>query len=205
MGGAKDIGGGAIGLRGFFQSLRPTQQVLALNVDLTVTAFHDSIGVIPYLQKRLPFLNELSNRTLTVEEKKEVEKALKNVKVLVCHRETVQRYKVHSLTDESTENLWFRDRQGGSLWVVDYFKEQYGYEIRYRNLPCLQTSRRRPCYLPMEVCVVCEGQKFLGKLSDDQTAKMLKLGCQKPRERKAIIDGVMAGPFGPSRYHSLLF
>ncbi|KAI3818224.1 hypothetical protein L1987_12027 [Smallanthus sonchifolius] len=201
MGGAKDIGGGAIGLRGFFQSLRPTQQGLALNVDLTVTAFHDSIGVIPYLQKRLPFLNELSNRTLTVEEKKEVEKALKNVKVLVCHRETVQRYKVHSLTDESTENLWFRDRNGGSLWVVDYFKEQYGYEIRYRNLPCLQTSRRRPCYLPMEVCVVCEGQKFLGKLSDDQTAKMLKLGCQKPRERKAIIDGVMAGPFGPSSGH----
>ncbi|XP_076923772.1 protein argonaute 7-like [Bidens hawaiensis] len=53
----------------------------------------------------------------------------------------------------------------------------------------------------MEVCVVCEGQKFLGKLSDDQTARILKLGCQKPRERKAIIDGVMTGPFGPSSGH----
>lgn len=201
MGGAKDIGGGAIGLRGFFQSLRPTQQGLALNVDLTVTAFHESIGVIPYLQKRLAFLNDLSERKtreLTIEEKKEVEKALKNIRVFVCHRETVQRYKVHSLTDESTENLWFRDRSGKNLWVVSYFKEQYNYDIQYRNLPCLQTSRRRPCYLPMELCVVCEGQKFLGKLSDDQTAKILKLGCQKPRERKAIIDGVMAGPFGPS-------
>ncbi|XP_076947307.1 protein argonaute 7-like [Bidens hawaiensis] len=202
MGGVKDIGGGAVGLRGFFQSLRPTQQGLALNVDLTVTAFHDSIGVIPYLQKRLPFLTELPDtKTLTLEEKKEVEKALKNVKVFVNHRETIQQYKVHSLTDESTENLWFRDRNGESLWVVEYFKQQYGYDIRYRNLPCLQTSRRRPCYLPMEVCVVCEGQKFLGKLSDDQTARILKLGCQKPRERKAIIDGVMAGPFGPSSRH----
>ncbi|XP_023732389.1 protein argonaute 7 [Lactuca sativa] len=201
MGGAKDIGGGAIGLRGFFQSLRPTQQGLALNVDLTVTAFHESIGVIPYLQKRLSFLNDLSERKtreLTIEEKKEVEKAMKNIRVFVCHRDTVQRYKVHSLTDESTENLWFRDRNGNNLWVVSYFKEQYNYDIQYRNLPCLQTSRRRPCYLPMELCVVCEGQKFLGKLSDDQTAKILKLGCQKPRERKAIIDGVMAGPFGPS-------
>ncbi|GJZ77694.1 protein argonaute 7 [Tanacetum coccineum] len=204
MGGAKDIGGGAIGRRGFFQSLRPTQQGLALNVDLTVTAFHESIGVIPYLQKRLAFLNDLNEkktRGLTVDEKREVEKALKNVKVFVCHRETIQRYKVHCLTDETTEDLWFRDRDGVNLWVVSYFKEQYNYDIQYRNLPCLQTSRRRPCYLPMELCVVCEGQKFLGKLTDEQTSKILKLGCQKPRERKAIIDGVMAGPFGPSSGH----
>ncbi|KAL8249861.1 hypothetical protein R6Q59_006729 [Mikania micrantha] len=202
--GHADIGGGVIGLRGFFQSLRPTQQGLALNVDLTVTAFHEPIGVIPYLQKRLPFLTDILNqktRTLTIEEKKEVERVLKNLKVIVCHRETVQRYKVHGLTDESTEDLWFRDRKGENLWVLDYFKEQYGYEIEYRNLPCLQTSRRRPCYLPMEVCVVGDGQKFVGKLSDDQTAKIMKLGCQKPRERKAIIDGVMAGPFGPSSGH----
>nr|XP_043624917.1 protein argonaute 7 [Erigeron canadensis] len=204
MGGAKDIGGGAIGLRGFFQSLRPTQQGLALNVDLTVTAFHESIGVIQYLQKRLTFLNdfcELKTRDLTFDEKKEVERALKNVKVFVCHRETIQRYKVHSLTDETTENLQFRDRNGENLWVLSYFKEQYNYEIQYRNLPCLQTSRRRPCYLPMELCRVCEGQKFLGKLSEDQTAKILKMGCQKPRERKSIIDGVMAGPFGPTSGH----
>ncbi|KAK1413740.1 hypothetical protein QVD17_35520 [Tagetes erecta] len=203
MGAAADIGGGAIGLRGFFQSLRPTQQGLALNVDLTVTAFHDSIGVIPYLQKRLPFFNagKLSALKLTVDQKKEVENVLKSIKVFVSHRETVQRYKVYCLTDEPTESLWFSDRGGGKLSVLEYFKEQYGYEIEYGNLPCLQTSRRRPCYLPMEVCVVCEGQKFVGKLSDEQTVKILKLGCQKPKERKVIIDGVMAGPFGPSSGH----
>ena len=145
-------------------------------------------------------LGEKKTRGLMVDEKKEVEKALKNVKVFVSHRETIQRYKVHCLTDETTEDLWFRDRDGVNLWVVSYFKEQYNYDIQYRNLPCLQTSRRRPCYLPMELCVVCDGQKFLGKLSDEQTSKILKVGCQKPRERKAIIDGVMAGPFGPSRY-----
>ncbi|KAF5757798.1 putative post-transcriptional gene silencing PAZ-Argonaute family [Helianthus annuus] len=201
LGGSKDIGGGAVAIRGFFQSLRPTQQGLSLNVDLTLTAFHNPVGVIQYLENRLPFFSEVivqKSRKLTVEEKEQVEKALKNIKVVVCHRETVQRYKVANLTEESVENLRFRDRSGESLRVVEYFKEVYGYEIKYRNLPCLQTSRRRVCYLPMEVCVVCDGQKFMGKLSDEQTARMLKLGCQKPRERKAIIDGVMAGPFGPS-------
>ncbi|KAF9623478.1 hypothetical protein IFM89_003094 [Coptis chinensis] len=201
MGGVKDIGGGAVGLRGFFQSLRPTQQGLALNVDFSVTAFHESIGIISYLQKRLEFLHDLPQRKtrgLAGEEKKEVEKALKNIRVFVCHRETDQRYRVFSLTDEATENLWFRDRDGKDLRIVDYFKEHYNHDIQFRNLPCLQISRSKPCYLPMELCVVCEGQKFLGKLSDDQTVKILKMGCQKPRERKAIINGVMGGTIGPT-------
>ncbi|XP_019433398.1 PREDICTED: protein argonaute 7 [Lupinus angustifolius] len=201
MGRSKDIGGGAVGLRGFFQSLRPTQQGLALNVDFSVTAFHESIGVIQYLQKRLEFLRDLSQRKttqLTCEERKEVEKALKNIRVFVCHRETVQRYRVHGLTEEATENLWFADRDGKNLKLVTYFKDHYNYDIQFRKLPCLQISRSKPCYLPMELCVICEGQKFLGKLSDDQTAKILKMGCQRPGERKTIIEGVVRGPVGPT-------
>lgn len=201
MGRSKDIGGGAVGLRGFFQSLRPTQQGLALNVDFSVTAFHESIGVIPYLQKRLEFLRDLSHRKtaqLSGEERKEVERALKNIRVFVCHRETVQRYRVHGLTEEVTENLWFADRDGKNLRLVNYFKDHYNYDIQFRKLPCLQISRSKPCYLPMELCVICEGQKFLGKLSDDQTAKILKMGCQRPGERKAIVEGVMRGTVGPT-------
>ncbi|KAH0732925.1 hypothetical protein KY290_000591 [Solanum tuberosum] len=201
MGGEKDIGGGAVALRGFFQSLRPTQQGLALNVDFSVTAFHESIGVITYLEKRLDFLHDISHRKtrgLTNDEKKEVEKALKNIRVFVCHRETVQRYRIYSLTEEVTENLCFQDRDGKILRIVNYFKDHYNYDILYRNLPCLQISRSKPCYLPMELCMICEGQKFLGKLSDDQTARILKMGCQRPRERKAIIDRVVTGSVGPT-------
>nr|XP_019709954.1 protein argonaute 7 [Elaeis guineensis] len=201
MGGVKDIGGGAVGLRGFFQSLRPTQQGLSLNVDFSVTAFHESIGIIPYLQKRCEFLRDLSQRKtrgLVGEEKKEVEKALKNIRVFVCHRETDQRYRVFSLTDEATENLKFRDRDGKDLMLVDYFKDHYNHDIQFRNLPCLQISRSKPCYLPMELCIVCEGQKFLGKLSDEQTARILKMGCQRPGERKDIINGVVGGAVGPT-------
>lgn len=202
MGGAKEIGGGAVGLRGFFQSLRPTQQGLSLNVDSSVSAFHESIGVIPYLQKRLEFLKDLSQRKkrgLSGDQKIEVERALKNIRVFVCHRETVQRYRVYGLTEEVTENLWFADRDGKNIRLLSYFKDHYNYNIQFRNLPCLQISRSKPCYLPMELCMICEGQKFLGKLSDDQTARILKMGCQRPKERKAMIDGVMRGPVGPTR------
>ncbi|KAF6134098.1 hypothetical protein GIB67_035652 [Kingdonia uniflora] len=201
MGGVQDIGGGAIGLRGYFQSLRRTQQGLALNVDFSVTAFHESIGLISYLQKRLGFLHdlpEMKTKGLTGEEKKEVEKALKNIRVFVSHRETEQRYRIFGITNEATENLWFRDRDGTNLKLVDYFKDHYNHDIQFRNLPCLQISRSKPCYLPMELCMVCEGQKFLGKLSDDQTSKLIKMGCQRPKERKAIINEVMRSSVGPT-------
>uniref|UniRef100_A0ACD5WX41 Uncharacterized protein n=1 Tax=Avena sativa TaxID=4498 RepID=A0ACD5WX41_AVESA len=198
MGEAREIGGGAVGLRGFFQSLRPTKQGLALNVDLSLTAFHESTGMIAYLQKRCDFLKDLSHqktRALSEEEWREVEKALKNIRVLVSHRETDQRYHVHSLTEETTENLKFRDRSGKDHMVVEYFKEQYNHDIQFRNLPCLQIGRSKPCYVPMELCVVCEGQKFLCKLSDEQTSKVLKMGCQRPSERKGIIKGVVEEAF----------
>eukprot|EP01018_Ginkgo_biloba_P036844 Gb_15866 [translate_table: standard] len=198
--GSEVIGGGAVGLRGFFQSLRATQQGLALNVDFSVTAFHESIGIIPYLQKRCEFLRDLQirkSRILVAEERKEVEKALKNMRVFVCHRATDQRYRIHSLTEEITDVLTFKERDGKDIRVVDYFKEHYNHDIEYINLPCLQISRSKPCYLPMELCIICEGQKFLGKLSDDQTAKILRMGCQKPRERKAIIKRVLGGAVGP--------
>ncbi|KAM3369442.1 hypothetical protein ACQJBY_017370 [Aegilops geniculata] len=199
MGEAREIGGGAVGLRGFFQSLRPTKQGLALNVDLSLTAFHESTGMIVYLQKRFDFLKDLSHqktRALSEEERREVEKALKNIQVRVCHRETDQRYHVHSLTKETTENLKFRDRSAKDLMVVDYFKEQYNHDIQFRNMPCLQIGRSKPCYVPMELCVVCEGQKFLGKLSDEQTSKVLRMGCQRPSERKGIIKGIVEEEFG---------
>ncbi|PKA59859.1 Protein argonaute 7 [Apostasia shenzhenica] len=198
---SKDIGGGVVGLRGFFQSLRPTQQGLALNVDFSVTAFHESIGIIPYLQKccrSLKDLSEMKTRSLCEEEKKEVEKALKNIRIFVSHRATDQRYRVYGLTNEAAEDLSFRDRDGTSLSLVEYYKDQYNHEIQFKNLPCLQISRSKPCYLPMELCMVCEGQKFLGKLSDDQTARILKMGCQKPAERRHIINRIMKEEHGPT-------
>ncbi|KAL4182536.1 hypothetical protein AMTRI_Chr11g150590 [Amborella trichopoda] len=150
--GAKGIGEGAICLRGLFQSLRPTKQGLALNVDFSVAAFHESISIIQFLQKRCEFLRDLSQRKspgLVGEERRELENALRNIRVFVSHRVTDQRYKVFSLTAESTENLRFKSRGGANISLVDYFKENYNHDIQFQKLPCLQMSRSKPSYVPM--------------------------------------------------------
>ncbi|CAA6667391.1 unnamed protein product [Spirodela intermedia] len=186
MGGGEDIGGAAVALRGFFQSLRPTQQGLALNVDFS---------------KRFDFLRDLpqrKTRELAGEERRAVEKALKNLRISVCHRRSDQRFRILGLTEVSTEKLRFRDRDGKELTIVDYYRNQYDFELQFLNLPCLQISRSKPCYLPMELCAVMEGQKVLGKLSEEQTARVRKMGCQRPGKRREIIDAVMGGAAGPT-------
>ncbi|XP_078442541.1 argonaute family protein [Wolffia australiana] len=200
-GAAEEIGGAAVARRGFFQSLRPTRQGLALNVDLSVMAFHEPVNLIFYLQKRFEFLRDLpqrKSRALTLEERRAVEKALKSLRVTVRHRRSDQRFKILGLTEEATAALAFKDRDGREMKIVEYYREQYEIEIQFKSLPCLQMSRSKPCFLPMELCDVCEGQKVLGRLTEEQIAKLRRLGCQSPRKRRQSIDSLMAGPASPA-------
>ena len=201
-GGAEEISGSAVALRGFFQSLRPTQQGLTLNVDFSVMAFHEPLGVILYLQKRFEFLRDLPQRKtrgLTGEEKRAIEKALKNLRISVRHRCSDQRFKILGLTEETTEDLRFKDRDGKELTILGYYMDQYEIDLQFRKLPCLQISRSKPCYLPMELCDILQGQKVLGKLSEEQTSKLRRIGCQKPSKRRQFIDAVMGGAASPAR------
>lgn len=44
------------------------------------------------------------------------------------------------------------DEQMNMKSVVDYFREMYGYTIKYSHLPCLQVGNEKKVnYLPMEV------------------------------------------------------
>lgn len=47
------------------------------------------------------------------------------------------------------------DEQMNMKSVVDYFREMYGYTIKYSHLPCLQVGNEKKVnYLPMEVSYV---------------------------------------------------
>lgn len=42
--------------------------------------------------------------------------------------------------------------------VVDYFLEQYKYEIQFPWLPAVTVGQQKSSYLPFEVCVIVPGQ-----------------------------------------------
>ncbi|KAK6265746.1 hypothetical protein QUC31_016583 [Theobroma cacao] len=69
--------------------------------------------------------------------------------------------------------------------VVEYFQEMYGFTIQHTHLPCLKVGNQRKAnYLPMEACKIVEGQRYTKRLNERQITALLKVTCQRPRDRE---------------------
>lgn len=81
-----------------------------------------------------------------------------------------------------------RDREKGTeemITVYDYFLRKYNIRLEFWYLPLIEDTRG--AFLPMELCVIQPNQKYMYKLSPDQTASMIKFAVTRPRERIASI------------------
>uniref|UniRef100_J3LRM0 Uncharacterized protein n=1 Tax=Oryza brachyantha TaxID=4533 RepID=J3LRM0_ORYBR len=181
-----EIGSGVECWRGYYQSLRPTQMGLSLNIDISATAFYKAQPVMNFA---LEYLNiRDASRRLYDQDRLKLKKALKGVQVVATHRRDMSiHYKITGLTSAPLNELMF-DKDGTRVSVVQYFKRQYNHSLKYINWPCLQAgSDSRPTYLPMEVCSILEGQRYSKKLNERQVTSILKLACERPAQRESSI------------------
>ncbi|KAG0044454.1 hypothetical protein BGZ83_010322, partial [Gryganskiella cystojenkinii] len=73
--------------------------------------------------------------------------------------------------------------------VVAYFKQAYNYALQFPMLPCIIVGKT--AMLPMEVCTLVQGQRYVRKLDERQTADMIKFTQKKPLDRaNSIKDGL---------------
>uniref|UniRef100_A0A0C9RNK0 TSA: Wollemia nobilis Ref_Wollemi_Transcript_8228_3832 transcribed RNA sequence n=1 Tax=Wollemia nobilis TaxID=56998 RepID=A0A0C9RNK0_9CONI len=188
LGRRQHLGEGLESWRGFYQSIRPTQMGLSLNIDMSSTAFIEPLNVIDFVGQLLN--REIGARPLSDADRIKIKKALRGVKVEVTHRANMRRkYRISGLTSQPTRELTFPvDEKGTMKSVVEYFQETYGFTIQHTSLPCLQVgNQQRPNYLPMEVCKIVEGQRYSKRLNEKQITALLKVTCQRPREREMDI------------------
>ncbi|CAI9778877.1 unnamed protein product [Fraxinus pennsylvanica] len=181
----RPLGNGLEAWFGFYQSIRPTQMGLSLNIDMTSAAFIEALLVIEFVAQLLG--KDVLSRMLSDADRIKVKKALRGVKVEVTHRENVRRkYRVSGITTQPTRELVFPvDENSNMKSVVEYFQEMYGFKIQYTHLPCLQVGNlKKANYLPMEACKIVGGQRFTKRLSDKQITSLLKFTCQRPRDRE---------------------
>ncbi|CAK9329549.1 unnamed protein product [Citrullus colocynthis] len=183
----QQIGGGLQAWRGFYQSIRPTQMGLSLNIDMSSTAFIEAIPVIDFVAQILN--KDVYSRTLSDADRIKVKKVLRGVKVEVTHRGNVRRkYRISGLTSQPTRELIFPlDEQMNMKSVVEYFQEMYGYTIQYTHLPCLQVGNQKVNYLPMEACKILKGQRYTKGLNEKQITSLLKVSCQRPSDQEMDI------------------
>ncbi|XP_057951537.1 protein argonaute 1 [Malania oleifera] len=188
LGRRQPLGEGLESWRGFYQSIRPTQMGLSLNIDMSSTAFIEPLPVIDFVTQLLN--RDVSARPLSDADRVKIKKALRGVKVEVTHRGNMRRkYRISGLTAQATRELTFPvDERGTMKSVVEYFHETYGFVIRHTQWPCLQVgNQQRPNYLPMEVCKIVEGQRYSKRLNEKQITALLKVTCQRPQERELDI------------------
>ncbi|CAN0902227.1 Protein argonaute 1 [Linum grandiflorum] len=188
LGRRQPLGDGLESWRGFYQSIRPTQMGLSLNIDMSSTAFIEPLKVIDFVTQLLN--RDVSSRPLSDADRVKIKKALRGVKVEVTHRGNMRRkYRISGLTSQATRELTFPvDERGTMKSVVEYFYETYGFTIQHTQWPCLQVgNQQRPNYLPMEVCKIVEGQRYSKRLNEKQITALLKVTCQRPQERERDI------------------
>ncbi|PKU67875.1 protein argonaute 1A-like [Dendrobium catenatum] len=185
------LGEGLESWRGFYQSIRPTQMGLSLNIDISSTAFIEESPVVDFVIKLLRWdFRDVQHRKLTDIERATVNKSLRGVKVEVTHRgNTRRKYRIASLTPQATKDLSFSvDERGTMKTVIQYFQDAYGFVIQLPNWPCLQVgNQQRPNYLPMEVCQIVKGQRYSKRLNGKQVTAFLKATCQRPQDRESDI------------------
>ncbi|CAD5188298.1 unnamed protein product [Musa acuminata subsp. malaccensis] len=196
------LGDGLQSWCGFYQSIRPTQMGLSLNIDMSSTAFIEPLPVMEFAAQILG--KDVLSKPLSDAECIKIKKALRGVKVEVTHRENVRRkYRISGLTSQPTRELIFPvDEQMNMKSVVEYFKEMYGFTIQHSHLPCLQVGNQKKAnYLPMEACKIVEGQRYTKRLNDKQITSLLKVTCQRPREQeKDILQTVIQNEYEQDPY-----
>ncbi|KAM0945217.1 hypothetical protein DsansV1_C10g0100351 [Dioscorea sansibarensis] len=202
LGRKQPLGEGLESWRGFYQSIRPTQMGLSLNIDMSSTAFIEPLPVIEFVAQLLN--RDVSARPLSDSDRVKIKKALRGIKVEVTHRGNMRRkYRISGLTPQATRELTFPvDERGTMKSVVQYFQETYGFPIQHTTWPCLQVgNQQRPNYLPMEVCKIVEGQRYSKRLNERQITALLKVTCQRPYQRELdIIQTVQHNEYGSDRY-----
>ncbi|CAI5479135.1 unnamed protein product [Closterium sp. Yama58-4] len=218
--GSTALGGGVAAYRGFFQSVRFSQQGLALNVDMAATAFHHDM---PLLTFAADFLGRggggggggrgggrggyggrggrgggggggggfAPNASLSDGERVKLKRALHGIKVGVTHRDTPRRYRIQGLTREPAHALTFTIEGQGETSLVAYFRSAYGYTIRHPNLPCVMAGGGGKSYLPMEVCHIIGGQRYGPKLNEEQVSSLLRFTCTRPDVRAGEIGSMV--------------
>ncbi|CBI26319.3 unnamed protein product, partial [Vitis vinifera] len=170
---------------GFYQSIRPTQMGLSLNIDMSSAAFIEALPVIEFVGQLLG--KDVLSRPLSDSDRVKIKKALRGVKVEVTHRGNVRRkYRVSGLTSQPTRELVFPvDDNSTMKSVVEYFQEMYGFTIQHAHLPCLQVGNQKKAnYLPLEACKIVEGQRYTKRLNERQITALLKVTCQRPRDQE---------------------
>ncbi|EGF76744.1 hypothetical protein BATDEDRAFT_92312 [Batrachochytrium dendrobatidis JAM81] len=189
--GRKPISGGLECWRGFHQSIRSMMAGhLGINIDVASTVFRKGeISAIDYCLETLG-LRDMDQLSRLPRLSERINGVLKGVSVVTIHRgDQRQRFKIGRISRESAREFKFANKEGGGQMSVESYFKDMNVNLRYPTLPLALKANGKTAF-PLEVLKIAPAQRFMKRLSGDQTSDMIRATVQRPNERqKEIMDG----------------
>ncbi|XP_050530868.1 protein argonaute-2-like isoform X2 [Daktulosphaira vitifoliae] len=186
-----DLGEGSELWKGFFQSPVIGWKPF-LNIDVAHKGFPKHQSIIEYIKN-----------CLKCDLKADMDS--KNLNILLCYLKGLKvdfqipnqpnskrSFKVIKLFESAAKFFFEIQDQNGNkqkINVVQYFKTMRNYTILYPNLPCLHVGNvAKQNAVPIELCTIQKGQISSKKLTENQTANLVKIAARPPSERRCSIE-----------------
>ena len=141
--GRQSINGGLEVWRGYFQSIRPSQGRMYLNLDIT-TGIMFKGG--PLISLCLEYLNDgdpnrLSPNNLNDRDRISLQRFLTNLRVSTDYGGSTRTRAIKHLSHQGANAIMFTMRQGGpSISVANYFHNQLNRPLQYPGLICVEVG-----------------------------------------------------------------
>ncbi|KAF8138405.1 argonaute-like protein [Boletus edulis] len=202
----KDIGGGLVLWRGYFQSVRPAIGRLLINVDISTGTMYKS-G--PLLDLCLDFLgrpgqyNLLSpRRGMPERERIRLQRFIVGVRIMTTYSgERVRKTPrvIKKLSSAGATDLSFTMRDGTTMTVAEYFKKLLNRPLRFPDNICIEVGSG--ALLPLELCTVPPGQIMRKQVPPEKTKDVLEFATKRPNDRlQSITNGLSVLAYGQSDY-----
>jgi len=202
--GRQSIGGGMELWRGFFQSIRPSQARMYLNIDImTGIMFNEGPLIqlcLEHLNVRDKDPNRLSQNRLSDRDRISLQRFLANLQVSTNYAGRIQTRAIRKLTRQGANAVMFTMRTGGpSISVANYFLNELNRPLRYPELICIELGSGAK--IPLELCTVPGGQMMRKQIPSDKTKRVVEFSQLRPEERLATIhEGLRVLAHGESDY-----
>lgn len=164
-----------------------------MNVDTTVGIFYSKGRLVDVAASILRTRPENLTQKFTGADAKTnvqlIQRAIKGLEVETTHSKKTRKYKVFKVGENSARNEIFEMRDGTKKSIYDYFFEQYQMRLIFPDLPCIILTNKT--ILPIEVVMICAGQRYIKKLDAATTDKVLRESTLKPIDKfNKIIGGI---------------
>lgn len=191
----KDIGGGIVLWRGYFQSVRPAIGKMLINVDISTGAMYKD-G--PLLHVCLDFFGTRDPGFLAPSKRMRESDRIRLQRFVmgmrVTTRTTGQKQArtprvLKRLSSVGANELSFTTREGKTITVAQYFRQAHNLELECPDVVCAEVGNG--ALVPLEMLYVLPGQIMKKPIPSEKTKGVLEFATKKPHERlQSITNGL---------------